>query len=84
MRAGASVLALSILKGNPMANVKVKLLRPLDGVEVGKTVEYPEADAKRLAEYGAVELVGKAAAPPSTKMEPAPLNKAAPKAKGRK
>lgn len=60
-----------------MANVKVKLLRPLDGVESGKTVEYPEADAKRLAEYGAVQIVAKSADAPATKMELAPLNKAA-------
>ncbi len=69
-----------------MANVKVKLLRPLDGVSVedGKSVEYPEADAKRLAEYGAVQIVGggkaetKAeAAAPANKMDAAPANKAA-------
>jgi hypothetical protein len=60
--------------------VKVKLLRPLDGVEAGKTVDYPEADAQRLAEYGAVEITGKAAAAsPQTKMEAAPANKSAPK-----
>ncbi len=66
-----------------MANVKVKLLRPLDGVSVedGKSVEYPEADAKRLAEYGAVQIIGGAkaeAAAPANKMDAAPANKSAP------
>lgn len=37
--------------------IKVKLLRPLDGVEAGNFVEYPENDAKRLADHGAVEIV---------------------------
>ncbi len=63
-----------------MADVKVKLLRPLDGVEVGKTVEYPAEDAKRLAEYGAVQIVGGVKAEPAApanKMDAAPVNKAA-------
>ena len=67
-----------------MANVRVKLLRPLDGLAEGATTEFPEKDALRLERRGAVKIVGKAAATPANKMEPAPLNKAAPKAKGRK
>jgi hypothetical protein len=58
---------------------KVRLLRPLDGKQVGSFVEYPDADAKRLAARGAVEIVGEKAAPtPANKMAPAPQNKAAP------
>lgn len=53
----------------------VKLLRPVDGKEVGSIVEYPDPDAKRLEARGAVEIVkGKAA----EKAAPAPENKKAP------
>lgn len=62
-----------------MADVKVKLLKPLDGHPEGATVEYPEADAKRLEQRGAVKIQGKAekaeAAAPQNKMEAAPENK---------
>ncbi len=60
-----------------MADVKVKLLRPLNGAEVGSTATYSEADAKRLASYGAVEIVGgtKSETAPANKMEAAPANK---------
>lgn len=62
--------------------LKVKLLRPLDGMPEGETAEYPELDAKRLEETGVVEIVGKAveakeAPEPENKMVPAPANKAA-------
>lgn len=58
---------------------KVKLLRPLDGKDIGSVVEYPDLDAKRLAERGAVEIVReKAASAPENKKAPAVENKAAP------
>lgn len=60
-----------------MAKVKVKLLRPLNGREIGETAEYDSADAKRLAARGVVQIVkAKAAAKPANKMDPAPDNKA--------
>jgi hypothetical protein len=49
--------------------MKVRLLRPLDGLEMGDTADYPEADARRLARRGAVTLL-------EAKSEPAPANKA--------
>lgn len=60
--------------------VKVKLLRPLDGHPDGAEVFYREADAKRLAARGLVRIVkteAKAAAAPKNKAEPAPKNKSA-------
>lgn len=58
---------------------KVKLLRPLDGRNIGSVVEYPDLDAKRLAGRGAVEIVKEKAAPaPDNKKAPAVENKAAP------
>lgn len=59
--------------------VKVKLLRPLDGLIDGSPAEYPDEDAKRLEALGAVEIVGgaKAAPAPSNKKAPEPLNKKA-------
>lgn len=61
----------------------VKLLRPLDGKAEGDTAEYPELDAKRLAEKGVVELVAEKQAPaPENKAELAPANKALAKKKG--
>lgn len=64
-----------------MAKVKVKLLRPLNGQEIGATVEYDQADADRLAELGAVEIIRQKAAPenkgaPANKAAKAPANKA--------
>lgn len=62
-----------------MAKVKVKLLRPLNGAEIGSSAEYDQADADRLAELGAVEIVGEKKAPaPANKKAPAPSNKKAP------
>lgn len=59
-----------------MAQVKVKLLRPLNGQEIGAKVEYDRADAERLAALGAVEIIeAKAKAAPANKG--APSNKAA-------
>ena len=58
--------------------IKVKLLKPLNGAEVGTNAEYDEADVKRLESLGAVERV---------KSEPKHDNKAkkaAPKNKGKK
>lgn len=67
--------------------VKVKLLRPLNGQEVGSTVEYHKADATRLAARGAVKVLGEAKSEdgaPENKAEPAPANKsAAKKAEGK-
>lgn len=56
-----------------MAEVKVKLLRRLQGKEKGETATYSEADAKRLAGYGAVKILA----------EPKPAEDK-PKAKARK
>jgi len=62
---------------------KVKLLRPLDGKPEGETAEYPELDAKYLAEKGVVELIEEKQAPaPENKAEAAPANKSAAKKKG--
>lgn len=52
--------------------VKVTLLRPLDGKPEGSDAHYSEADAKRLEARGLVRIV-------KTKAEPAPKNKAEPK-----
>lgn len=56
--------------------IKVKLLRPLDGKEVGSIVEYSQADASRLESRGAVQIIGKAAPEPLNKKAPEPANKA--------
>lgn len=59
-----------------MSDVKVKLLRPLNGQEVGTEAEYSEADAKRLEACGAVRIVrAKAESAPENKMDAAPANK---------
>ena len=73
-----------------MAKVKVRLLKPLNGREIGSEAEYDQKDVNRLVALGGVELIdaapsakakpakkGKAAAVPLNKMEPAPLNKSA-------
>lgn len=60
--------------------VKVTLLKPLNGAEVGSEAEYSEADAKMLEAKGAVKM--KAA--PKNKMADAPENKSAPKKKSKK
>lgn len=62
--------------------VKVKLLRPLDGQAIGEEAEYPEADAKRLEERGAVRIIQEkavAAAPRDKARKAAPANKGAKK-----
>lgn len=57
--------------------IEVRLLRPLDGKEVGDIATYPEADAIRLKGRGAVEVVGAKAAPAAeNKMLPEGQNKA--------
>ena len=57
--------------------MKVKLLRPLDGKAEGSIVEYPDIDAKALANSGVVELIDEKAAPAaSNKKAPEPENKA--------
>lgn len=59
--------------------VKVELLRPLNGAEIGAHAEYDAADAERLAQTGAVKIIAeKAAEAPANKMDKAPANKAAP------
>lgn len=73
-----------------MAKLKVRLLKPLNGYEIGSEAEYDEKDAKRLIGLGAVELVhsaratkakpvkkAKASPVPANKMEAAALNKSA-------
>lgn len=73
-----------------MPKMKVRLLRPLDGHEIGKVVAFDSADAQRLEETGAVTILGperpprprsprpaKQAAAPANKRAPAPANKSA-------
>lgn len=52
--------------------VKVTLLRPLDGKPDGSDAFYSEADAKKLEARGLVRIA-------KTKAEPTPKNKAEPK-----
>jgi hypothetical protein len=60
-----------------MAKVKVRLLKPLNGAEIGSEAEYNRQDVDRLVKLGAVEIIkAKAARPPSNKMEKPPKNKA--------
>lgn len=70
-----------------MVKVKVRLLKALNGEEIGSQAEYDERDAARLVGLGAVELVEgntsaaprrkkKAPAAPKNKMQPPPSNKA--------
>lgn len=40
--------------------VKVELLRPLNGAEVGSTANYSKADAARLEKLGSVKVIGEA------------------------
>lgn len=57
--------------------MKVKLLRPLDGKQIGSVVEYPDEDAKRLESSGVVSFYNEKAAPePQNKMAPEVQNKA--------
>ena len=42
----------------PEQMIKVRLNRPLDGKEIGEIAQYEKRDADRLAEYGAVEVLG--------------------------
>lgn len=75
-----------------MPKMKVRLLRPLDGHEIGKVMAFDSADAERLSETGAVTILGperpprprkpergaaKQAAAPSNKKASAPENKSA-------
>lgn len=61
-----------------MAKVSVRLLKPLNGREVGSVVEYDQSQIKRLVGLRAVEVIkAKAERPPRNKMEEPPLNKAA-------
>lgn len=64
-----------------MAQVKARLLRPLNGQEIGTEVTYDEADAERLAAAGAIEIV--AARKAEAKKAPAPANKKAPAPKNK-
>lgn len=62
-----------------MAKVKVRLLKPLNGAEIGSEAEYNQQDVDRLVKLGAVEIVSakaKAAPRPQNKMEKPPQNKA--------
>lgn len=59
-----------------MAKVKVRLLKPLNGAEIGSEAEYSQQDVQRLVSLGAVEIIKiKAEKPPRNKMEKPPLNK---------
>lgn len=61
-----------------MADVNVKLLKPLDGMPIGTETSYPAADAKRLAAKGAVKVIAsKAAKKPANKQAPDAQNKGA-------
>lgn len=54
--------------------IKVELLKPLDGANIGDTAEYSEADVKRLEARSAVRRVKQAKAP-ANKEAPKPENK---------
>lgn len=41
-----------------MANVKVRLLRPLNNEKIGKVMSYDRQDAERLSASGAVRILG--------------------------
>jgi hypothetical protein len=56
-----------------MADVKVKLLKPLDGQPIGAEASYPAADVARLEKLGAVKRMPE----PNNKKAAAPKNKAA-------
>lgn len=59
-----------------MARVSVRLLKPLNGREIGSVVEYDQSQIKRLVGLRAVEVIkAKAERPPRNKMEKPPLNK---------
>ena len=60
--------------------VKVELLKPLNGQEIGSEAEYSEADVKMLEAKGAVKRLS----PPKNKMDDAPKNKSAAKSKSKK
>lgn len=57
-----------------MAKITVRLLKPLNGAEIGSTAEYDERDVGRLEGLGAVERMKKAR-PPKNKAEQPPANK---------
>lgn len=60
-----------------MAKVKVRLLKPLNGREIGSEAEYDKSQIKRLVGLGAVEVIKiKAERPAQNKMDEPPLNKA--------
>jgi hypothetical protein len=54
-----------------MSDVKVKLLKPLDGQPIGTETSYPAADVKRLEGLGAVKRLPQ----PNNKKAAAPKNK---------
>ncbi|XUU60648.1 hypothetical protein ACRAQ6_13975 [Erythrobacter sp. HA6-11] len=62
-----------------MSEVKCKLLKPLDGDEIGATRTFRKADADRLVKQKAVKIIrsAKAAAKPKNKAAPKPDNKSA-------
>lgn len=57
-----------------MAKVNVRLLKPLNGAEIGSEAQYDQRDAKRLVALGAVALI-KTKAPAKAKAEKPALNK---------
>ncbi len=68
-----------------MSKVRVQLLKPLDGLEIGATTSFDAADVTRLVALGAVKRIAssggarRAAAPPNKKAAE-PRNKAQPAA----
>jgi hypothetical protein len=50
-----------------MTHVKVKLIKPLDGMAIGDETEFSEVDAKHLESLGAVKITGKADAKDESK-----------------
>lgn len=57
------------------------LLKPLDGMAIGSSAEFADADFERLERLGAVKAAPhkKAEPAPANKAEPAPANKSAKK-----
>lgn len=53
-----------------MSDVKVKLLRALNGQEIGTETVYSQADAERLAAYGSVKILGPADPPKPAQAKP--------------
>lgn len=66
-----------------MTKVKVRLKKPLDGMEEGTETEFDKADIAGLEAMHAIEVITDDVAPPAEKASPAPANKAAPAPKNK-